>query len=126
MTPLNLTLRFLLELCGIAALAAWGWSVSDVLPVRLAAALLAPALLIAAWAVVVAPKARNAVPQTTRMLIGTVLLLVCAGLLALAGQALLGALFAVVNLVNTGLLLALGGPEGVLHADRDPDPSRRP
>lgn len=126
MTPLNLTLRFLLELCGIAALAAWGWSVSDVLPVRLAAALLAPALLIAAWAVVVAPKARNAVPQATRMLIGTVLLLVCAGLLALAGQALLGALFAVVNLVNTGLLLALGGPEGVLHADRDPDPSRRP
>jgi hypothetical protein len=126
MTALNLGLRFLLELCGIAALAAWGWSVSDALPLRLAAAVLAPAVLIVVWALVVAPRARNPVPQTSRMLIGTVLLLACAGLLAVAGPVGLAAVFAAANIANTALLLALGGPEGVLDADRATDPSRRP
>jgi hypothetical protein len=126
MTALNLGLRFLLELCGIAALAAWGWSVSDALPLRLAAAVLAPAVLIVVWALVVAPRARNPVPQTSRMLIGTVLLLACAGLLAVAGPVGLAAAFAAANIANTALLLALGGPEGVLDADRATDPSRRP
>jgi hypothetical protein len=126
MTALNLGLRFLLELCGIAALAAWGWSVSDALPLRLAAAVLAPAVLIVVWALVVAPRARNPVPQTSRMLIGTVLLLACAGLLAVAGHPGLAAVFAAANIANTALLLALGGPEGVLDADRATDPSRRP
>ncbi len=125
MASLNLALRFLLELCGIVALAACGWSVSEALPVRLAAAVVAPGVLIVAWGLVVAPKSRNAVSQTARMLIGTVLLLGSAGALALAGQPAIAAAFAAVNVVNTTLLLALGGPGGTLHADRAPDPSRR-
>jgi hypothetical protein len=60
------------------------------------------------------------------MLIGTVLLLACAGLLAVAGPVGLAAAFAAANIANTALLLALGGPEGVLDADRATDPSRRP
>jgi hypothetical protein len=99
--------------------------VSESLPVRLAAALLAPAVLVVAWGLVVAPRARNAIPQTTRMLIGTVLLLGCAGFLALAGHVGLAAAFAVVNVVNTAVLLAIGGPGRMLDADRAPDPSRR-
>jgi hypothetical protein len=126
MVSLNLALRFLLELFGIAALAAWGWSVSDAVPVRLAGAVIAPAILVVAWALVVAPKAHNAIPQTARMLAGTVLLLACAGLLAAAGHPVPAVAFAAVNVANTALLLALGGPEGVPDADRAPDPSRRP
>ena len=126
MAPLNLALRFLLELCGIAALAAWGWSVSDVLPVQLAAAIVAPAVLVVVWAIVVAPKARNTIPQVARMLIGTGLLLACAGCLALAGYAALAVAFAAVNLVNTIVLLALGGPGGLPDADRARNPSPRP
>jgi hypothetical protein len=125
MAPLSLALRLLLELCGIAALAAWGWSVSEVLPVRLLAAVIAPAIPVALWAAIVAPQARNAIPRTARMVTGTALLLACAGFLALARQPVLAGAFAVANVVNTVLLLALGGPEGVLDADRAPDPSRR-
>lgn len=126
MAPLNLALRFLLELAGIVALWFVGWQASDVLPLRLLAAFGGAGLLVALWAVVVAPKAANRIPQTTRMLIGTALLLGCAGVLALAGQAVLAGAFAVLNVVNTIVLLAMGGPRGVLDADRAPDPSRRP
>ena len=125
MAYLNFALRFLLELCGIAALAAWGWSVSDALPVRLAAAIVAPGALVVAWALVVAPKASNAIPQTARMLIGTVLLLGCAGALALAGHIGPALAFALVNVANTLVLLVTGGPKEAMDADRAPDPSRR-
>jgi hypothetical protein len=115
---LNLALRFLLELAGIVALWVVGWGVSSVLPVQLLAAFGLAGALVVAWAFVVAPKAANRIPQATRMLIGTGLLLVVAALLALTGQVVAAAVFAVLNLVNTGAVFALGGPEAVTDADR--------
>lgn len=109
MAAVNLALRFLLELCGIAALAIWGWSAADSLPVRLLAAVGAPLLLIAVWALAIAPGATNPIPQTARMVIGSGLLLVAAGGLALAGHQALAAVFALVIVANTALLLVLGG-----------------
>jgi hypothetical protein len=125
MAALNLALRFLLELAGIVTLWFVGWQASDLLALRLLAAFGAAALLALAWAVVVAPKAANPIPQTTRMLIGTVLLLACAAILALSGHPLPAAAFAVVNIVNTIALLVTGGPAESPHADRARDPSGR-
>jgi hypothetical protein len=125
MTALNLVLRFLLELCGIAALAWWGWTSGGGGPAGAVLALVAAGVLVVAWALVVAPKASNAIPQRTRMLIGTGLLLGCAALLAIAGQPGAAAVFAVVDVANTIWLLLAGGPEEILHADRAADSSRR-
>lgn len=111
MATLNLALRFLLELCGIAALAFWGWSAAaETLP-RVALAVLAPAALIVPWAFIVAPKARNPIPPDVRVLIGSVLLLAVAAVLASAGRADLAVAFAVLVVVNTVLMFVLGRPE---------------
>lgn len=115
---LNLAVRVLLELAGVVALWLVGWGASDALPVRLLAAFALSGALVVAWGLVVAPKAHNAIPQRTRMLIGTALLLAAAGLWALAGQPVWAAVFAVVNVVNTAALLALGAAEEVHGAGR--------
>jgi Protein of unknown function (DUF2568) len=111
MHALNLGLRFLLELAGIVALAYWGWAAAEP-PLRYLLALVAPAVLIVVWALVVAPKANNSIPQPTRMVIGSVLLLLAAGALALAGQPLVAAGFAILIVANTALLLVRGTPGG--------------
>lgn len=103
----NLALRFLLELAGIGALAYWGWQAAEP-PARLVVALGAPVALIVAWAFVVAPKARNRIPQTGRMLVGTGLLLVAAGSLGLSGQPLIGVALALAVVGNAAVLLRPG------------------
>ena len=105
MRAVNLALRFLLELAGLAALAYWGWQAADSLPLRLVYAVLAPLALAVVWALVVAPGADNPIPQQTRMLIGTLLLLVAAGALAAAGVPALAGALAVLVVVNQALLM---------------------
>jgi hypothetical protein len=125
MAYLSYALRFLLELAGVVALWFAGWQVSDALPVQLLAAFGGAGILVGLWAVIVAPRAVNPIAPVPRMLVGTVLLLGCAAVLALAGQPVLGAVFAVVNVLNTLVLLVVGGPQETAHADRAPHPSRR-
>jgi hypothetical protein len=110
MAELNLGLRFLLELAGIAALAFWGWNVTTAQPARIVLAVGAPIVLIVVWALAVAPKAENSLPQTTRMLIGSVLLLVAAGGVYLAGQPVAAFVFGALVVANTILMLVLGDP----------------
>ena len=104
----NLILRFVLELLGILALGYAGFQASDNTLARVVAGLGAPAVLIVIWALVVAPNADNSLPQPRRDLVGTVLLLLAAGALALAGQPGLAAAFAGVVIVNTALLFVFG------------------
>lgn len=106
----NLALRFLLELAGIAAIAYWGFNAVDAWPLQVALAIIGPVVFITAWGRIVAPRAVNAISQTTRVLIGSVILLVTAGALALAGLAVLALAFAVLVIVNTFLMQRLGGP----------------
>jgi hypothetical protein len=79
---LNLAVRFLLEVLAIASLAYWGYKLPLSTPARVVAAVAAPLLLMVVWAFVVAPGADNPLAQTTRMLIGSMLLLAAAGALA--------------------------------------------
>lgn len=111
MAALNLGLRFLLELCGVAALAYWGWRTGEALPLRLVLAIGAPLVLVVVWGLVVAPGADNPIPQTARMLLGTALLLVTAGALLAAGQPQLAAVLALLVVINQVLLLVPGGTE---------------
>ncbi len=86
MASLNVALRFALELCGVAAVAYWGWNATDSMPLRLLIAIVASLSLVTVWALIVAPGATNPVPQTARMLLGTGLLVLAAGALAIAGR----------------------------------------
>ena len=103
----NLGLRFVVELLGVAALGYWGFTALDGSTWRLTAGIGAPALLIVAWALVVAPNADNALAPRTRELIGTGLLLVAAAALARAGLPAPAAMLAVTVLVNQVLLIAI-------------------
>jgi hypothetical protein len=104
----NLALRFLLELAGVASVAWWGYQLSaDGVP-RIALAVAAPIVFVLAWWRVVAPRAVNPIPQPTRVLIGTALLLLAAVALWSAGQPLLAGIFAALVLVNAALMPVLG------------------
>ena len=74
----NLTLRFILELAGIAAFGIWGLAVSSSPIVAVGAV----AAAIVVWALVVAPKARNGLSQAQKDIVGTAILLVAAVALA--------------------------------------------
>ena len=105
-TTANLALRFVLELAGLAALAAAGFQSSEG-PVRWLVAIGAPAALALFWALVVAPGATNPIAPSVREVIGSLALLCAAGALALSGHPRLAAVFAVLIVTNNVLLAVL-------------------
>lgn len=110
MALVNVTARFGLELVGVGAIGLWAASVTTVPPLRVAAGVAAAAFLIVVWALLVAPKAANPIPQDVRVIIGSALLILAAGGLAMAGHRDVAAVFSVAVVVNTVLLFTL--PEG--------------
>ncbi len=108
MTILNLGLRFLLELGGVAALGYWGFAASPGTLEGAALGLGAPVVLVATWGLVVAPRATNRLGQSQRSLVGTVLLLFTAVALATAGQPAAGLWLGGLVVLNAGLLARLG------------------
>jgi hypothetical protein len=104
----NLALRFVVELLGIASVAYAAFQISDNALVRVLATVAAPLLLIVAWAMLVAPNTANGLSQPQKDIIGTVLLLLAAAALGVAGQVRLAVILAAVVLANAGLLFAFG------------------
>ena len=98
-TSLNLVLRFVLELTGIAAASYAGYHLG-VDPLRLVFALASAAALIALWATLVAPRSASPLSPSARRLLGTALLLVAAAALATTGQAWAAAAFAALVVLN--------------------------
>ena len=102
----NLALRFVLELAGVAALAAAGFQSFEG-PARWLVAIAAPAALGLFWAFVVAPGATNPIAPSLREVVGSLALLCAAGALALAGHPRLALLFAVLIVTNNVLLAVM-------------------
>jgi hypothetical protein len=95
----NLALRFLLELCLLAALAYVGLQVSVVL------AVLAPLVAAIVWGLFVAPKARFPVSLVLWLAVQAVLFgAAVVGLIAV-GSVVLGLVFGLAVLVNLALVL---------------------
>ncbi len=67
MRAVNLVLRFVLEICALAALAYGGWHVSGPLWLRLVLAVALPLMAAVAWGRWVAPKAIQPVPDPLRL-----------------------------------------------------------
>lgn len=110
MIAFNLGVRFLAELAGIAALAVWGYRTPSSDPWKVMLAVAAPAVLIVFWGRWIAPKSTSPLSQRIRMLVGSVLLLATALLLAISGYGAWAAVFAVVVVLNTAVLATR--PEG--------------
>jgi hypothetical protein len=112
MTMATLAIRFLIELIGIGAVGYWGFQAIDHELGRIALGIGAALALIVVWGLLIAPKATNPLTQPQRDLIGTGLLLLAAGALALAGQPGLALAFAAVVLIDWLIMIVLG-PQAV-------------
>ena len=109
LTAVNLALRFLLELLGVASLAYWGFNATDHPLGRVALAVGAAVVLIAIWSRVFAARTRSGLSTTAKIAGGGPVLLVAAAALLAAGHATLASIYALLVVVNTLLLLRLGG-----------------
>ena len=98
------TLRFLLELCAVAALGYWGWQSGQTLPMRLALGIGAPLVAATAWGLFVAPKARFVVPSAVRLFVEVVVFGLAALGLAAIGHPYLAAALAIAYLLHRVLL----------------------
>ena len=103
-----MTIRFIVELLGVAAVAFWGWQTGPEGIGRMALAIGAALALIGVWAFIVAPKADNPLAQPVRDMIGTGLLLAAAAALAAAGQPGIAAAFASVVVIDQLAMIVLG------------------
>jgi hypothetical protein len=105
---LNLAVRFVVELLGVGFVGYWGFTASDDM---LTAALLgigAVIIFAVVWGLFLAPNATRGLNRTQKNVIGTLVLLVAAAALALAGQPVIASVYAVVVVVNAIVLLRLG------------------
>lgn len=108
----NLALRFLLELAALAALAAWGFQVSESWLIRLPAAVVAPSVAAIAWGLAVSPKARLSLHWAARLAVEVAVFLAAAAGLALSGQASLAAALLVIAFLSRAIKAAFDLREG--------------
>jgi hypothetical protein len=99
----NLGVRFLLELCLLAAWAVIGWHVGGQVVVRVVLAVLLPSLAATAWGLWVAPRATRRLDDPARFAVEAMLFAGASAGLAVAGWPLWGGLLAAAYAVNVAL-----------------------
>jgi hypothetical protein len=102
----NLALRFLLELCALAALAYWGFQTGQGLVAKIGLAVGAPLLAAVVWGSFIAPRAAVQVPVWLWLLLQALVFGSAAAGLFLTGQPTLAWILVLVVLIN-GLLLSI-------------------
>lgn len=114
----NLALRFLLELCLLAAVGYWGFHVGGGTLVKVVLGISAPVLVAVVWGTFMAPKARVRLPRWPHL--GAEIAIFGLGVLALvaAGQPSLAWMFAAVAALSR-LLIAVWGQESISHGYRE-------
>ena len=107
---INMTVRFVLELCMLAALAYWGFQLAGGWLLRLAAGIGAPLLAATVWGLLIAPKAKRRLADPWRFIVELVLFGLATAALVGIGRPSLAILLLVVYLINR-LLVVLWGEE---------------
>ena len=103
MRAANLGVRFVLELCLLAAWAVVGWHLGGAVVLRVLLAVLLPAAAATAWGLWVAPRATRRLDDPARLGVEVVLFAGAAAGLALAGWPLWGVLLATAYAGNVAL-----------------------
>jgi hypothetical protein len=101
----NLGVRFLLELCALAAFGYWGLRTGGSLFAKLGLGIGVPLLAIVIWGAFVAPNAAVHLPQPAPLILGLVILGLAAIALALAGNPILAAVFGGIVVINAVLMI---------------------
>jgi hypothetical protein len=107
MRALNLTLRFVLELCALAALAYGGWHVPGPVWLRILVAIALPLVGAVIWGRWVAPRASHPIPDPQRLIPEWVVFGGATVALVLTAHPILGAVLAVLAAANRWALHAL-------------------
>ena len=105
MKPLNLGLRFVLELCMLVALGIWGFSANIVLGIA------APLAAAVVWGLWIAPKATRRLRDPARLAVELLLFGVAGVALLAADHPLAAAVFLAALALSEGLMLAWGQRE---------------
>jgi hypothetical protein len=103
MRPVNLALRFALELAALAAFATWGLHAVRG-PARFALAAAAVLAAATVWGMWVAPRARRRLADPARLLVELAFFAAAGVALALTGRVALGTALTVAAAANAGLL----------------------
>lgn len=103
----NLAVRFFVELLGVGSVGYWGCTASDDTIIRLVVAIAAVAGFAVMWSLFLAPNARRGLTTVQKNGLGTIVLLISAGALALAGQPTAALAYAAVVIVNAAFLFLL-------------------
>jgi hypothetical protein len=112
MRAFQLVLRFVLELCALAALAYAGWQTTESFWVRLLVATVLPLAAAVVWGQWVAPKARRPIPDPLRLVPEWLVFGGATVALALTGHPVLAVAFAVLAAGNRVVLHLLGTTTG--------------
>ena len=105
-TAANEAIRFLLELCMLAAFAYWGSETGGSTAVNIVLAIAAPLAAATVWAIWCAPRSPRRLPPRRRIPLELVLFALAAAALADADHTTAAVLFAAAVAVNTALLHA--------------------
>jgi uncharacterized protein DUF2568 len=108
-SSLLLALRFATELATMAVLAWAAASAGIALGWRIALAVLGPVLVAVVWGLAVAPRAKNRLADPWRLGAEIVIFIVAAAALALAGEGVAAAVYAVVA-IGTAIMLRVVMP----------------
>jgi hypothetical protein len=104
MRTANLALRFLLELCALAALGYWGAHAGGTGAIRIALALAAPLAAALVWGALVAPRAVIRAPNAVRLVAECVVFGAALAALAAAGRTRWAVILGLAILLNEILL----------------------
>ena len=104
----NAGFRFVLELCGLAALAYWGFQASESAPMQFLLGLGAPIGFAFIWGAFIGPKAPNRLGDPERLMLEATVFGIAAIALLAADAPVLAAVLMVSFAVNLGLMVFLG------------------
>jgi hypothetical protein len=103
---LNLSVRFLLELCMLAAVGYWGFKTQSTWPMKILLGIGLPVLIAVLWGTFLAPKATRPLSGVSFLVLELVLFASGAVALFASGKPALGWLYAIILVVNKILLTA--------------------
>jgi hypothetical protein len=102
---LNLMVRFLLELCMLAAVGYWGFRTQSSLAMKIILGVGLPIVLIVLWSLFVAPRAVYPLHGISHVVLSLILLGSGAAALFASGKTGLGWIYLIVLIVNQVLLI---------------------
>src|SRR5215213_7065272 len=105
---INLALAFLLELCMLAALSYWGFTLDQGLAIRFGAGLGVPILVAVIWGMWMAPRASNRLPEPLHLIVELIIFGLAIAALYAAGRPQLALAFWLVYVLNVVLRYVWG------------------